>query len=248
MIERNRLEVFLNSLLNPAEFEDYVPNGLQVEGKQQVASILGSVSISENVIKEAVAQNVDAILVHHGFFWSNLPKNITGAFKKKVKLLLDHEINLFAYHLPLDFAPLVGNNEPAIRALGVEFHTSLDNIGYIGELAAPQEPSSMVERLNNYYNTQGTHIIPPGLKKIDKIAIVSGGGASYFQKAIAGGAQCFITGEGSEWVYNLCQDHNVMFSAMGHYATEKIGPKLLLQRLSHEFGLETSFYEEENPF
>ncbi len=248
MVTRNELEKYLNELLQPESFQDYVPNGLQVEGKKEIRKLLTSVSVSEKIIKQAVSSGADAILVHHGLFWNNESRTISGPLRRKVGLLLQNDITLFAYHLPLDFLSEYGNNRPALLALGANDPEPLENIGYIGDLPSSETPQTIVEKLSAFYSAEGTHIVPNGLKQIKRIAMVSGGGAGFFRAAIAAGADCFITGEGTEWVYNLCQENSVMFSAMGHYRTETVGPQKLGAHLQQKFEIELEFYTEDNPF
>jgi len=248
MVLRDELENFLNDYLNINDFDDYGPNGLQVEGKSDIQKIAVSVSISEEVIQKAVEMKADAILVHHGHFWKNSSPLITGASKRKIALLLKNDISLFAYHLPLDFLPEYGNNHPAIKALGVENPEPFDNIGYTGKLNQAVSSEELVEKLEKYYDTTGTYVFPEQKNKIENLTLVSGGGQSWLSKAVDIRNGAFITGEASEWVYNMARENNTFFAAMGHYATEKIGPKKLAEFLQNKFEFEWEFIEEKNPF
>jgi len=242
------LEKHLSTLMQTHKFEDYAPNGLQVEGRENIQRLLVSPSISIKVIEKAVELGADAILVHHGLFWKNEPRQISGTLRRKIKELLMHDINLFAYHLPLDFLPKYGNNEPVLRVLKLKNIQPFENIGYSGIFQRPIEPENFSSLLDNYYQTKGIHI--PKTGKIQRVVIVSGGGASYFQKAIFENFpfDAFITGEGTEWVYNLAKENNTAFSAMGHYKSEMVGVKLLGKYLETKFKLKVDWFAEENPF
>ncbi|MES0489822.1 MAG: Nif3-like dinuclear metal center hexameric protein [Leptospirales bacterium] len=248
MVDRDELEKFLNGFLNVKDFDDYAPNGLQVEGKPQIQKLAVSVSISEQVIHEAVEMKADAILVHHGHFWKNTPPIITGAAKRKIALLLKNDISLFAYHLPLDFLAEYGNNHPAIKDLGVEQPEPFDNIGYTGKLNRPVSSAELIDRLEKYYGAKGTYVLPNEENAIEHLTLVSGGGQSWLSKTVSIDNGAFVTGEGSEWVYNMARENNLFFAAMGHYTTEIVGPKKLAEFLQNKFNLEWDFIKEENPF
>lgn len=248
MIARNKLDHYLKTLLQPENFQDYAPNGLQVEGCEKITRLAVSPSISTRVISEAIAGDAEAILVHHGLYWNNTSACAVGPMKKRLKLLLENDISLFAYHLPLDFSPEYGNNRPVLELLNLSEIESFKEIGYIGKTPAPWSQNDFFNQIEKLYNSPGTHIFPENEQEINRVAIVSGGGASYFQAAIDAGADAFITGEGTEWAYHMARENEVTFSAMGHYTTEMVGPRLIGEHLKERFDLEVTIVEEKNPF
>jgi len=240
------LEAYLNTLMKVPDFQDYAPNGLQVEGRGEIKRLLASPSISLGVIKKAVEVGAQAVLVHHGMFWQNESRVVSGPYKERLKLLLGHDINLYAYHLPLDFQPDYGNNAPVLRDLKCGDIRPFENIGYSGKFKTPLDPYKFSILLDKYYHTTGHHLGRSG--KIQRVAIVSGNGVSYLQKAIDQGFDAFITGESSEWVYNMALENNIAFSAMGHYKSECVGIKLLGEHIAKKFKTRVDFYAEDNPF
>ncbi|MDH4262449.1 MAG: Nif3-like dinuclear metal center hexameric protein [Spirochaetia bacterium] len=240
------LENYLNTLMAVNEFKDYCPNGLQIEGASEIKRILTSPSISLAVMNKAIELGAEAILVHHGMFWEHESRKVTGPCKERLKLMLNHNINLFAYHLPLDFLNEYGNNAPVLRDLKLSNIKPFENTGYSGKLKTPMDSYKFSILLDKYYHTTGFHIPKNG--KIQHVAIVSGNGVSYLQKAIDQGFDAFITGENSEWVYNLAIENNIAFSSMGHYKSECIGVKLLGGHLEKKFKIKVDFFSEENPF
>jgi len=248
LMERDKLINYLNELMRPETFEDYMPNGLQVEGAGEIKRILFSPSVSRNVIQEAIKNKCDTVFVHHGFFFKGLPVVFTGVYREKIKLLIENNMNLIAYHLPLDFLPLYGNNEPVAQQLGLQNIHPFENIGYKGEFPEALSVAKYHEILFQIYKTKGIQIFSDADKKIKSVAVVSGGAQDYFQKAINAQCDAFITGESSEWVYHMALESGVHFSAMGHYKSETIGVDLLSRHLQMKFELETILYLEENPF
>lgn len=259
MVSRYDLETYLDDLMHPEQFEDYAPNGLQVEGKMEIRKLALATSATLNVVNEAIARKADGLLVHHGWLWKNQDPRITGPMKMRLELLLNNEINLFAYHLPMDALENMGNNHPVLVDLDAQEIELFSEIGYRGHLNDPMAPEDFFDWLDDYYSTTGTHIKPQNLDSIQNVVVVSGAGQSFFRTAIAQNesaavagkgrfVDAFVTGEGTEWVYPLSIEHNVAYSAMGHYSSEEIGPRLLATHLSERFDLETFFITEENPF
>jgi len=240
------LEKYLNDLMCIHEFDDYAPNGLQIEGAENISSLIISPSISLKVIEKAIKTGAQGILVHHGMFWKNEPRIISGPYKQRLKLLLMENLNLYAYHLPLDKLPDYGNNAPVLKDLGMMDIKSFANIGYSGKFESPVECDNFFKILNQYYETAGIHLPKNG--KIQNVAIVSGNGVYCLQSAIDQGFDAFITGEGSEWVYNMAIENNLAFSAMGHYKSECIGVKLIGKHIEEKFNINTEFFMEKNPF
>ena len=125
------LNNYLNQLLQPERFSDYCPNGLQVEGKPEVNNIVTGVTASMGLLKAAKEANADAIFVHHGYFWRGESSPITGIKKQRIQFLLQHEINLFAYHLPLDMHPELGNNVMLAKQLGLKVEAWTDMLALL---------------------------------------------------------------------------------------------------------------------
>ncbi len=247
------LEKHLDGLLSAPEFADYGPNGIQVEavGKPDIRKMAFAVSSSLDVIRIAASQGADALLVHHGLFWKNvLP--LRGSLVLKISALMSSGIHLYAYHLPLDAHPELGNNAPALRRMGVSNPERLADIGFMGELPAEISAESHLRLVDSVYGNNAIHIIPEEMKSgnagIRKVGIVSGAGYSYFEKAIAAGCHAFISGESTEWVYAMAREAGVVFSAVGHNRSEEVGVKNLMEFARTQWGLETFFVGEDNPF
>lgn len=247
MVKLAELVSYLDNLTGASEFEDYAPNGLQVEGSETVKRIVSATSATRNIVEYAAQTAADAILVHHGWFWKSDRLPLTGAFKERVKILFDHDISLIGYHLPLDALPRYGNNEPVLCDFNCSEIELYEGIGYSGLLPEQIQFESFSQQLDDYYHIKGTHL--QGTRPVRKVAIVSGGGQSFFRKAIErGDIDAFITGEGTEWVYSLVLDSGVSFSAMGHYQSEEIGPRLLGEHLAEKYKLDVEFKRDFNPF
>ena len=247
-IVRASLERYLAELLQIAKFHDYCPNGLQVEGRDRIQRLVTGVSANQALIKEAIIQKADAILVHHGYFWKNEASIITHTKKQRLNLLLSHDINLFAYHLPLDANMILGNNVELGRILGIE---AIENFGeqgllFRGELSTPVS----LETFSNKIATclQRIPLVIGGLNRmIKKIVWCTGGAQSYFHQIAAMEVDVYLTGEASEFVTALSKESGVAFIAAGHHATERYGIKALGAHLAMQFGLEHIHVDIDNP-
>lgn len=252
MIDRDQLVKFLNNELQSEKIRDYCPNGLQVEGKANISRIVTGVTASQALLDAAVAVNADAILVHHGYFWKNETAQVTGIKKKRLQTLLCHDINLLAYHLPLDVHPTLGNNAQLGLLLNAENITAVaavepNGVLMQGELAAGLSAEHIAQQLEN---TLGRKVL---LHAIDNSAVVSklawctGGGQGYIEQAAAAGAQLFISGEVSEQTIHLSRELGIHFIAAGHHATERYGVKALGEFIARQLGLEVQFIDIDNP-
>jgi dinuclear metal center YbgI/SA1388 family protein len=251
MIDRSDLLAACDALLQPERFRDYGPNGLQVEGKPQVQKIVSGVTASLALIEAAVAARADAIFVHHGLFWRGQDGRITGWMKKRLALLLAHDINLLAYHLPLDAHLQMGNNAQLGAKLGLVGQPGLgeQELGWLGERGDGGEFGSaqvLADHVANVLNRPVT-LIQPELKVVKKIAWCSGGAQSYFEAAIAAGADAFITGEISEPQAHYARECSVAYLACGHHATERFGAPAVVAHLAKQFGLTHEFIDIDNP-
>jgi dinuclear metal center YbgI/SA1388 family protein len=260
MMLREDLKHSLDVLLACSQFKDYCPNGLQVEGKKKIGLILSGVTASLALIEQAIEQKADALLVHHGLFWKNQSGVVTGWMKMRLSQLLAHDINLFAYHLPLDAHPTLGNNAQLAAALEFERkgHFGEQNLGMIGTSATPLKSlDELVMRVGLALNKAPLVVMPPQfdpkadfktpLGQAPVIAWCTGGAQGYFESAIQAGAQVFITGEISEPQAHLAKECGVVYMACGHHATERGGVRALGEHLAQTHGLEHRFLDLDNP-
>lgn len=246
-MKRDELEQVLNELFTPSLFSDYCPNGLQFEGKSACRKIATAVSADLETIEKALSLKVDALITHHGLFWNRDPYPVVGYRKERLKKLMEHDLSLFSYHLPLDAHVEVGNNWKAAQELGWEkcapfYH----DIGVKGEIKESSlEP--LVSELENFYG-QKAIIAPGGPDKFRRIALVSGGAYKEIPRAAQEGVECFISGSFDEPAWSLAHECGVHFIAMGHTATEKVGPKALCEWIKQNLSVEACFIDSKNPF
>ena len=250
MIERQQLLATFDALLQPERFKDYGPNGLQVEGRQQIGKIVSGVTASRALIEAAVGAQADAIFVHHGLFWRGHDGRISGWLRQRLGLLMQHNINLFAYHLPLDAHPEWGNNAQLGAHLGF---TPLgrfgeQQLGWLGEAseAAMSSPQAMARHIESALGRAVTLVAgTPG--PMQRVAWCTGGAQGYFENAIAAGADVFITGEISEPQAHYARECGVSFIACGHHASERYGAPAVAAHVAAQLGLEHVFIDIDNP-
>ena len=247
MTERAALELRLNQWLEPARFKDYGPNGLQVEGRAEVRRLVCGVTASLALIDAAIEAGADAILVHHGLFWRGQDGRVTGWMKQRLARLIQHDISLFAYHLPLDAHPELGNN----AQLGARLGWSADGrfgdqeLGFIGS-TAPTTLAGLTEQLRALTGREPVCVEGDG-RPLRRVAWCSGGAQGYFEAAIAAGADVFVTGEISEPQAHYARETGVAFIAAGHHATERYGVQGVGERVAAELGLSWQFIDVDNP-
>ena len=247
MTDRLELQTALDALLQPERFKDYCPNGLQVEGVRSVRKIVSGVTASLALIDAAIAEGADTIFVHHGLFWRGYDGRVTGWMRQRLGRLLDHNINLFAYHLPLDALPELGNNAQLGAKLG------LQTIGHFGEqqlgCLAETECDSAQALTRQVESVLGRSVVlvPGRGADLRRIAWCTGGAQSYFESAIAAGADAFITGEISEPQAHLARETGVAYLACGHHATERYGAPAVAAHVAAQLGLEHVFIDIDNP-
>lgn len=248
MAERDQIESSLAELLQPERFKDYGPNGLQVEGRRQVQRIASGVTASLAFIDAAIEAGADTLLVHHGLFWRGQDGRLVGWLKARVARLLAHELNLFAYHLPLDAHAELGNNAQLGRRLGLQADARFgeQDLGFIGPAAALADVQALAARLRLALAREPL-VLPGDGRPLRRIAWCSGGAQGFFEAAIAAGADAFITGEISEPQAHLARETGVAFLACGHHATERYGASAVGAHIAARFGLEHRFIEIENP-
>ena len=251
MTPRATITDAFNILLQPERFKDHGPNGLQVEGKVEVGKIVSGVTASLALIEAAVAARADAIFVHHGLFWRGQTGAVTGWMKQRLALLLQHDINLYAYHLPLDAHPDLGNNAQLGLQLGLTATSRFgdQNLGFLGaktdggSFAGALALSEHVKKVLNRPVT----LVNRAQAAIKNIAWCSGGAQGYFEAAIAAGADAFITGEISEPQAHYAREMNVAFIACGHHASERYGAPAVAAHVAGQFGLAHEFIDIDNP-
>ena len=248
MAHRNQIEAHLSGLLAVDRFRDYGPNGLQVEGKPEVHKIVSGVTASLALIEAAVAAKADAILVHHGLFWKGQDGRVTGWLKRRLELLLAQQINLYAYHLPLDAHPELGNN----AQLGLKLKLVADarfgeqDLGFIGSPEKPLTVAALAALLQYRLGRAATVVEGDG-RPLQRVAWCTGGAQGYFEAAIAAGADAFVTGEISEPQAHYARETGVAFLACGHHASERYGAPAVAAQVAQEFGLEHEFIDIDNP-
>jgi dinuclear metal center YbgI/SA1388 family protein len=248
MAARGAIETYLNDLLAVGRFRDYGPNGLQVEGKAQIVKLVSGVTASRALIEAAISQSADAILVHHGLFWRGQDGRVTGWLRQRLALLLRHEINLFAFHLPLDAHPEWGNNAQfGLRlALQADARFGEQELGFIGSPGDAIGLDALGLRLANVLGRGPTVVAGDG-RPIRRVAWCTGGAQGYFEAAIAAGADAYITGEISEPQAHYASETGVAFLACGHHASERFGAPALGAHIAGVFGLQHEFIEIDNP-
>ena len=249
-MQRREFNQLLNDILKPDLIKDFCPNGLQVEGKNEIKKIVTGVTASQALIEAAIEQQADAILVHHGFFWKGESQPITGMKKRRIGALLANDINLFGYHLPLDIHPAVGNNAQLAKLLDIEIETGLEptsnSVAMKGRLKTPLSGEDFADKIAKVLNrTPLTSLVRSA--KIETIALCTGGGQGYIDLAADQGIDAYLTGEASEQTIHSSREQNIDFFAAGHHATERYGVKALGEHLSRTTGLEVQFVDIDNP-
>lgn len=240
-----------DDLLQPGLFKDHGPNGLQVEGGAEVRTLVSGVTASRALIEAAIAQRADAIVVHHGLFWRGQSGCITGWMKQRLALLLEHDINLLAYHLPLDAHPELGNNAQLGRRLGLVPQRQLgeQNLVFMGQpLQGPfASASALAAHVEQVLQRPVTWVSGLPEQPIARIAWCSGGAQGFFETAIEAGAQAFLTGEISEPQAHHARECGVTFLACGHHATERYGVQAVAAAVAERHGLQHIHIDIDNP-
>ncbi|AHK14901.1 MAG: Nif3-like dinuclear metal center hexameric protein [Thalassolituus sp.] len=249
--DRQEILKHLDALLQSAKIRDYCPNGLQVAGRKNVQHIITGVTASQALIDIAIERGADTILVHHGYFWKGEDERIVGIKKERLKALLTHDINLIAYHLPLDMHPIYGNNAQLADVLGLQVDGLLDESdpsvpGNIGRLPRAMSGKEFRAWLGECLKREPLHIGEDN-DTIETIAWCTGGAQGYLQRAIDAGVDAYLTGEINEPAVHLARETGTHFFSAGHHATERYGVKALGEYLADEFGLNVEFVDIDNP-
>lgn len=239
---------YTGQLLEVERFRDYCPNGLQVQGSEQIGKLVSGVTASMQFLEAAHAAGADAILVHHGYFWRNESPVVTGIKHARLKFLLQNDISLLAYHLPLDAHPELGNNAQLGQILGMvqEGWAGEQNLIAYGHLLQETTLAAFAKMLG--LRLQRTpQVFGEMDREIRRIAWCTGGAQGYFETAIALGVDLYISGEVSEQIFHLANEAGVAYIAAGHHATERYGVQALGRHLAEKFGLEYQYIDIENP-
>lgn len=229
-------------------FKDYAPNGLQIEGRSEIRKIVTAVTASRAACDYAVKQQADMLLVHHGMFWKSEPATITGWKKDRISTLLKHEINMAGYHLPLDAHPELGNNARLAKLMDwtTERRFGEQNLLNAGRLNTPKTLGELSAKLHQKLGRKPV-AIGDETRIIENIVWCTGGAQGFFQTAIDEGADAYITGEISEAQFHLANETGTAFISAGHHATERYGIQALGEAIAATFGIETVFFDEQNP-
>jgi dinuclear metal center YbgI/SA1388 family protein len=251
MTSRIDLAKAFDAVLQPERFRDYGPNGLQVEGRAQVRKIVSGVTASLALIEAAIAAEADAIFVHHGLFWRGQDGCVTGWMRQRLAMLLAHDVNLFAYHLPLDAHPQWGNNAQFGLRLDLTATARFGDqeLGFLGarEHGGGFADASELGRHVEAALQRPVVVVAGAQRPLQKIAWCTGGAQGFFEAAIAAGADAFITGEISEPQAHYARECGVAFLACGHHASERYGAPALAGHVARQLSLEHAFIDIDNP-
>lgn len=247
-MQLSELDDYIGTLLEISRFRDYCPNGVQVEGRDDVIRIATGVTASQRLLEAATAWGADAILVHHGYFWKNEDATIKGIKKRRIAHLLQHDVSLLAYHLPLDAHLQLGNNAQLAQRLGIfaQGRFGEQDIAWYGELQQSQTLGQFAEHIERSLQ-RAPLIIGDKNRILRRVAWCTGAAQSYFEQAVALGVDAFLTGEISEQNVHVSHETGVAFIAAGHHATERYGVQALGEHLVQQFKIEHQFFDMDNP-
>lgn len=246
-MRRDHLQGEIDTYLDCARFTDYCPNGLQVEGRDEIARIVTGVTASLALIERAIALRADALLVHHGYFWRGEDPRIIRQKRKRLGLLLAADLNLFAYHLPLDAHGEVGNNVMLARRLGwsVQGRFGKQQLGCLG--SAPQATIGQLAQAVARDLGRTPLVVGEGDAPVGTLAWCTGGAQDWIEDAWAAGARTFVSGEISEPTAHFAREMGITYLACGHHATERDGIRALGDHLAAHYGLDHVFIDLDNP-
>lgn len=239
---------YIDGLLDSKNFDDYAPNGLQVQGKRDIRKIVTGVSATQAFIESAIEKEADTILVHHGWFWGKEDPRIIGMKYKRLKMLMDHNISLLAYHLPLDAHPEFGNNAQLAKRLDIQIEDVMDKqgVGNYGRLPEYISLEQLGDNLEKTLSRKPT-LISGGDHAIRKVAWCTGGAQNWIHQAAEAGVDAYISGEISEHTVHVAREMGVHYIAAGHHATERYGAMALGEHVAAKFGLLCEFVDIDNP-
>lgn len=251
MITRTELLAYIEETLEPGRFRDYCPNGLQVAGKEQIETVVSGVTASEAFLQAAIDAGADAVLVHHGYFWRGEDERVIGMKRRRLKLLLENDVNLLAYHLPLDAHPSLGNNVQLAEILGFEVDGRISGtgdpaIGLCGCLTTPQSLMDFAADIE-YKLGRAPLVIKGHERPITTIGWCTGAAQGYLQQAAELGLDAFLSGEISEPTVHMARELGINYIAAGHHATERYGVQALGETLAQRFNIRHHFIDIDNP-
>ncbi|NLS11582.1 Nif3-like dinuclear metal center hexameric protein [Vibrio sp. SM6] len=246
------LESLLNVELHPHAINDYCPNGLQVEGRADIGHIVTGVTASQALIDKAIELNADALLVHHGYFWKGEPEPLRGMKGRRIRALMKNDLNLYAYHLPLDIHATLGNNAQLAHLLGIKAIEGMEghphSVAMMGRFSKALTGAELATRIETVLGRTPLHLEPEQRNKpIETIGWCTGGGQDYIELAARKGLDAFISGEVSERTTYTAREMNIHYFAAGHHATERYGVKALGEWLAAHHGLKVTFIDIDNP-
>ncbi len=247
MASRNDILSRLEAWLTPEEFKDYAPNGLQVEGTADVSRIVTGVTASRALIDAAIEEGADMILVHHGYFWKGEDQAIRGMKRDRIKRLLDNDVNLVAYHLPLDDHPEYGNNRQLADVLGLRNPRPLGGLVWQGELSEPMSPDDFRAFISARLHREPLWVGPADSGKISTVGWCTGAAQGFIGAALDAGLDAYISGEISEPTTHTARESGIHYFAAGHHATERYGVQAIGKALESEFGISHRFIDCDNP-
>jgi dinuclear metal center YbgI/SA1388 family protein len=247
-MKREELTRYLDTLLEPGRFRDYCPNGLQVEGRPEVHRLVAGVTATQALLDATLARSADAVLVHHGWFWRGEDARVTGIRKTRLQTLLRHDLNLIAYHLPLDSHPEFGNNAQLARRFGwvADARFGEQDVGWLGYLESPSSASTIARHVGSALQRMPL-LVGHGERRVSRVGWCSGAAQGLFEQAIALGVDLYLSGEISEQTVHLARESGVAYIAAGHHASERYGVLALAEHLAERFGLDCQFVDIDNP-
>ena len=251
MSELNDIVACCDRLLEAASFQDYCPNGLQVEGRAQVRRIVSGVSACQALIDAAIERQADLLLVHHGYFWKGEDPRITAMKRRRIAALLNNDLSLLAYHLPLDAHPELGNNARLGRLLGLREQGRFGDgqgpeLAWFGVAEQPLSEPVLARRIEAALG-RAPLCIGGGRAQLRRIGWCTGAAQGYLEAAAQRGLDAFISGEISEQTVHIAREYGISYFAAGHHATERYGVQALGAYLAEEFAIEHFFVDIENP-
>jgi dinuclear metal center YbgI/SA1388 family protein len=246
-MNRNEIILYCDSLLESERFKDYCPNGLQVEGAVEINKIATAVSVTQEVLNQAISSGCQMLITHHGILWHGQnDKPITGVRRNRLKQMLTHDLNLISYHLPLDAHNIFGNNAIILEKLGAKINSNFGKtkgkeIGKVGVLPSPLSPQEFEKLLNTVFNFDMVKIFPDD-HMIQRVAVISGGAPRMVEETLDI-ADVFISGEIAEDTTAFCHETKQHFISMGHYNSETFGIKALGEHLKKTFNIPVEFID-----
>lgn len=251
MAKLNDIITWCDNTLQTNQFKDYCPNGLQIEGKAEVNTLVSCTTASLHAIEAALDLKADALIVHHGYFWKGEPSALVGIKGKRIKQLMQADVSLIGYHLPLDAHTTLGNNKALADLLGITITGALDPqermpIGNVGELDSALTPAEFSKHIAQVLGQQPLHI-SSHKKLIKKVGFCTGGAQDFLYKAAALHCDAYISGEVSERTYHEALEYGIDYFAAGHHATERYGIQRLAQAVAEQFNLKHHYVELNNP-